>query len=158
ADQVTVTRINKQGEGAESNDYLICDRLELQFRRKKNIDPRLLRNNRAADREIESARATARSKKDVNQRITLVINSENLAAYGIEMIYRSETPERGAETIVRGTPENLMMAVKDAHQITAVELHLQAANAQGVGQRAYAKGPGQIDLMDPENKKSKTHQ
>ena len=39
-------------------------------------------------------------------------------------------------------------------KITAIKLHLVAANAKGKGQHVFAEGPGQIDLVDPNGRKA----
>jgi hypothetical protein len=44
-----------------------------------------------------------------------------------------------------------LRAVKDGHKLKCVELHLQGANRFGEGQFAWAKGPGEIDLLDTKN-------
>lgn len=148
-EQVLVTREHIVGT-AKFYDQLVCDLLKLQFRRKKDVDPHVVRTDRTADREIETAHATARPGKEV----TLSLDSENLHADGRELIYHSPKDDLGPQTILRGEP---LHAVKDAHRITAQELHLIGANARGEGQLARARGPGQIDLLD-RNSPSRTHQ
>src|SRR5262245_20776094 len=62
----------------EDPDYLLCERLFLQFRRKTGTPAATSRDSRStgSDREIESANATARPGNEV----VLVMNTEDLAA------------------------------------------------------------------------------
>jgi hypothetical protein len=139
--RVHVLRVHKLGKDNEFHDQLDCDRLELQFQKKKDTQPRRASGDQGSDREIDSARATAVPGKTVR----LVLDSENMTAEGVEMIYHRPTDQRGAETIIRGDP---MKAGKDGHKIRAQEMQLVAANAKGKGQFAIAKGNVQIDLVD----------
>lgn len=153
SDQVEVIRIHKQDKSDQKTDQLSCDRLELQFRSKTDDAGRPSRARaEMSDLEIDTATATARPGREV----VISLDSENLNAQGVELIYRSPTDTSGAQTILRGQP---MWAVKDAHQIRARELHLVADNSKGEGQHAIAKGPGQIDLIDHNSpSKPKEHQ
>ncbi|MBM3994753.1 MAG: hypothetical protein FJ303_11455 [Planctomycetes bacterium] len=138
-DQVSVERIQKT-KGGEKIDQLTCDRLDLQFRRKVTpVSPQA-----GGDKEIETARAT---RRDVNQ-VVLALVSEGIDAYGNEMIYRAGDHGNGPLTILRGDP---LLTAKDGHKMVCKELHLHAANHLGEGQKAWAKGPGQIDMLDSKN-------
>lgn len=141
-EQVLVSREHKQGD-AKKYDQLLCDHLELQFREKKTAgraDP----ESKAMDREIESARATARNGKEV----VLTMDTENLEAYGLELMYFGPTATVGPKTQLKGQP---LHAVKDGHKIEALELLLIAPDKAGNGQQAIATGPGHIDLFDKSN-------
>lgn len=126
-------------------DQLVCHHLELQFRRKVSAKPAPKPSNESpqahSDKEIDWARATALPGKD----ITLTMDTENLEVTGSEMIFYSPTADNGPQTIVKGKP---LKASKEGHIIIARELLLAGANKEGKGQRAYAKGPGQIDIYD----------
>jgi hypothetical protein len=151
--QVSVSR--EHLHNGKMYDQLICGRLELQFRRKPAAAlPPSSDNNAGADREIESARATARPGEEVK----LAMDTENLDAHGEEFIYYAATPTKGPETILRGSAAHPMWAVKDAHVITARELHLFGADRNGEGQHGVATGPGQIDLLDTKNGTNTVHQ
>lgn len=130
-------------ERAGQLDQLLCDHLELQFRRKNTDGTKTSdkHNTRSADREIDSALATARPGREV----WLVMDSENLAANCTELNYYSSTPERGTTTRLKGSP---LQAVKDGHKIKASELMLVGGNQKGSPQQLEAKGPGQVDLFD----------
>ncbi len=130
-------------------DKLKCHHLELQFRKpaekvvpedKPAVEDKG-DSSQSIDKEIESARATALP----GQKISLVMETDNLAATGTELFYYSPTGDGGAQTIIKGQP---LEAVKDGHIIHAKELLLVGANKDGKGQRAFAKGPGQIDMFD----------
>lgn len=144
-EQVLVSREHKVGK-SETYDQLLCDHLELQFRRKA-ADPKARPDaaSRSADKEIESALATTRTKE-----IVLTMDSENLEAYGQELHFRAATATSGPQTILKGAPT--MNAVKDCHKIKARELHIIGADKAGNGQQVFAKGPGQIDMWDKNNK------
>jgi lipopolysaccharide export system protein LptA len=130
----------------EDPDYLLCERLVMQFRRKSGTPAAGPRDGRStgSNREIESALATARPGNEV----VLVMNTEDLAANCDELIYRCPTPERGAQTVLigKGRP---MRAIKENHKIQARELSLTGADQKGnTGQQLEAQGPGQVDLFD----------
>lgn len=159
-DEVLVMREHRIGEGKVKRDptlqneplptlydQLTCHRLELQFRRKP-VDksaPADAKDNRGGgqgiDKEIESARATALPGKEIK----LTMDTEQLEALGSELTYYSPTASSGPQTIIKGEP---LKAIKEGHIITAKELLLVGANQDGKGQRAFAKGPGQIDMYD----------
>ena len=82
------------------------------------------------------------------------MDTENLEAYGTELHYRSAGPNAGPQTILKGSP---LHAIKEANKIEARELHLIGADKSGNGQKAFAKGPGQIDLFDRATKSYPTH-
>src|SRR5581483_88364 len=86
--------------------------------------------------------ATARSGRLVELDMS---ETENLKAFGQELLYLCPTPTQGAQTILKGAP---LQALKDSHRIEARELHLLSADKKGQGQRVFAKGPGQIDICD----------
>jgi hypothetical protein len=137
-------------------DQLICGRLELQFRRKPAAPTAhpAKDDTTGSDREIESARATARPGEEVK----LAMDTENLDAHGDEFIYYAATPTKGPETILRGSAAHPMWAVKDAHVITARELHLFGADRNNEGQHGIATGPGQIDMLDTKGGTNTVHQ
>src|SRR5262249_47867124 len=135
--QVQVTRAHKQ----DKTDQLTCNHLELQFRRRTNVDPNAPRDTATGDREIETALATARPGEEV----VLAMETENLAAYGTELRYLCAGPGKGAQTILKGNP---LHAVKEANKIKAFMLHLVGPDKNGNGQEAFAYGPGQIDIFD----------
>ena len=76
-----------------------------------------------------------------------------MAAYASEMFYRAGSADEGPLTILKGEP---LKTFKDGHKLVCKELHLFAANRFGVGQRAWAQGPGEIDLLDPKNPEKNT--
>src|SRR5262249_31538616 len=97
----------------EDYDYLLCERLVLQFRRKSGVPAAASRDDRTtgSNREIESANATARPGNEV----VLVMNTEDLAANCDELIYRCPTAQRGAQTVLigKGRP---MRAIREGHK------------------------------------------
>ncbi len=144
-EQVLVSRQHKAGD-AILFDQLLCDHLKLQFRRKAPSDKR---EGRSTDKDIETAWATNRSGKEV----VLTMDSDELEAYGEELIYHSATADSGPRTILKGKP---LHAIQKGHKIEAKELQLFGADKNGKGQKALAQGPGQIDIFDKSNPK-KTH-
>src|SRR5205823_1976839 len=75
-------------------------------------------------------------------------------AYGTELHYRCAGAGIGPQTILKGNP---LHAVKEANKIAAFELHLIGPDKNGQGQKAFAKGPGQIDMYDKTTKTYPTH-
>jgi lipopolysaccharide export system protein LptA len=131
----------------EQFDQLDCDYLEMQFRKKKNATERRMDDSNTGDREIESARATS----SANDGVVLTVDTEGLESRGCELIYHAPAETRGPRTILRGDP---LYVARSGSQMWARELILTGANAQGVGQKALAKGPGRIDLADHTNPKT----
>ena len=138
-DQVHVERLQTVN-GKVKFDQLICDRLDLQFR-KRIGDANADGSQAGGDKEIETAKATRQGKNEV----VLSLDSEQMAAYGTDLFYRAGDLANGPLTILKGEP---LKTVKDGHKMVSKELHLFAANRAGDGQKAWAKGPGQIDLID----------
>jgi hypothetical protein len=130
---------------AKLYDTLVCDHLELQFRRKGNPDRRPAGDDQSSEREIESAHAVARPGRQVE----LSSEAERLEAVGSDFFYYCATAARGPQTVLKGQPLN---AIKDRNYNRARELMLVGADPKGTGQ-ALAKGPGQIDLFDRNNPK-----
>ncbi len=131
-------------DGRATFDQLICDRLELQFRKKAQPDDNAPAVAGGGDKEIESAKAFKRGLDEV----VLALDTERLAAYGNEFHYYAGDAVKGPKTILKGDP---LRSVKDGHKMVCKELHIQAANRAGEGQESKAWGPGQIDLLDEKN-------
>ncbi len=144
-DQVHVDRIQSVDK-KESRDQLTCDRLELQFRRKAIVGNAALANA-GNDKDIESAKAIARPGNEV----VLALDTERLAAYGAEFVYRAGDAVSGPVTILKGDANRPVKSFKDGHQMKCRELHLFGANRLGEGQKVVAYGPGAIDLLDHKN-------
>ncbi len=150
-DQVHVDRIQTV-EKKESRDQLTCDRLELQFRRKGNLGNGA--GGKATDeKDIESARAVARSGNDV----VLALDTERLAAYGSDFFYRAGDAINGPVTVMKGDSVRTVRSVKDGHWMDCRELHLFGANRLGEGQKVVAFGPGMIKLLDHKNTEKATY-
>ncbi|HMF19319.1 MAG TPA: hypothetical protein VKE98_19085 [Gemmataceae bacterium] len=155
-DQVVVQREHKSPDGDSKKsllDEVKCDRLELQFRHKTEEPATADADGRSVNKDIESARATART----GDMVDLTMPTEKLDARSLELEYHCETAERGPKIILRGNP---LMAAKEGHSLHAQELVLIGADKNGNGQTAIAKGPGQFDMFDkgapqdaPESKK-----
>jgi hypothetical protein len=148
-DQVAVERRQKI-DGGEKVDQLICDRLDLQFRKKANPTSGVNLADQTGDKEIETAKATRRDGNNV----TLALDSEGMSAMGSDMFYRAGDSVNGPLTILKGSP---LITGKDGHKMQCKELHLFAANRFGEGQRAWSRGPGQIDLLDSKDPKKSTY-
>jgi len=144
-EEITVLRKHKSA-GGEKIDQLVCDHLELQLKRKSRDAAPGSRGQKGVDKDIETALATARAGRDV----VLTMDTEDLIAWGNELHYRSPSPTTGPQTTLKGAPMN---AIKEGHKIQCQELHLIGADKKGIGQQAFAKGPGQIDLFDKSNVK-----
>jgi lipopolysaccharide export system protein LptA len=149
-EQVVVTRVNPTPPGADSPpklDHLICEHLELQFRKKEAEapPPRLpgerpaTKPNAPADRsgslQVETAHATGRS-------VVLTSDGESLEAHGNDFSYDART----LLSILKGKP---MWALKEGNEITARELQIHNTREnQAQGQTATALGPGRLTLLD----------
>ncbi|MSQ95014.1 MAG: hypothetical protein EXR98_10730 [Gemmataceae bacterium] len=138
--QVLVERF-QHVNGVKTEDRLVCDRLDLQFRVATRAP-----GGTGGNKEIETAKATKRNLTDV----TLALESHKMHAFASEMFYQAGTNDgaNGPSTKLYGEPQRLIRASKDGHKIRCTELHLFAANRFGDGQKALAMGPGQIDLLD----------
>jgi len=134
-------------------DTVKCDHLELQFRRKANLDAKAARDDQSSQREIETAFASAWAGKEVE----LVSEKDALEAHGKELFFFCATAARGPQTVIKGDKDKPMIALKDNNKIKASELHVIAADHKGEGQRAYAKGPGRIDLWDKKSQSYPQH-
>lgn len=148
--------VERYQTGKAKIDQLICDRLELQFRKKAAPTPDEPAASPAAggDKEIESAKAFKRGDGEV----VLALDTEGMAAYCSELHYFAGDANRGPKTILKGDKE--LRSFKDGHKLVCKELHLQSANRAGEGQEVKAWGPGQIDLLDeknPQEEKRPTH-
>lgn len=143
---VTVTRQQVPGGPC---DQLVCDHLELQFRRKQAekkegpATPTPGISERSADLEIEQAHATG------NQ-VILTSDSEVLTAMGNDLVYNAVT----RQSIIKGDPE--MVAMKDGNEIYARQLILSGMGEKD-GQQATARGPGRIELRDPKTGRRTLH-
>ncbi len=146
--QVLVFREHDLPDGkGRQYDQMICDHLELQFRRKAAADRRDASDNRGGDREIESAHATAdkaRRPDEKDHEIVLVLDSEALEARGQDLFYHCPTSDQGPETTLKGS----VTAIKDRNKIECVELWLLGSGQKGSPQKARARGPGKIWLAD----------
>ncbi len=160
ANHVEVTRQYAPAEAGGPRDYLVCDHLELQFRR-KNAKPKPAANgapappapatpaapaaadDRSVDLEIERAHATGKE-------VILTSDSEMLEAHGNDLVYDAQTHQ----SIIKG--EDHMQAVKDGHLITARELVLMGIGAKDA-QQATAKGPGRIEMLDAKTGQRSLH-
>jgi hypothetical protein len=127
---VVVKRLN-EAEG--KLEQLVCDYLELQFRRKNAAPNRPARDDRSVELEIDWAHATGAN-------VTLTSDAENLNAFGNDLRYEAAT----RTSILKGEPE--MVAAKDGNFIHARELRLQS-DPSGQ-QQATARGPGRIEMLD----------
>jgi hypothetical protein len=144
-DQVLVQREHKSPDGDSKKsmfDEVKCDHLELQFRRKTEETPAAANSDgRSINKEIESARATART----GDMVDLVMPTEKLHARSLELEYFCADAQRGPKIVLKGNP---LMAAKEGHELHAQELVLIGADKNGNGQMASAKGPGQFDMFD----------
>jgi hypothetical protein len=149
ADLVCVLREHREGQ-SRWLDQLLCDHLDLQFRPKPrpNVSAEarpISAADKSGDREIDTALATARPGNEV----VMLLDQECVEAYGNKLHYTAPRGQKGARTLLTGTP---LKAFKEGHKITAVEMVLVSANGQGDGQSAEAAGPGEIHLFDKAKK------
>jgi hypothetical protein len=153
--QVTVTRINNRNKrdahdrhsnephdpnrrddlAQSQNDWLECEHLELQFRRKGTAPSAADTDRSSADGlEIETAHATGTN-------VELESYAETLHAYGNDLFHDA----RKRLSILKGDPE--MVALKDGNEIHARALWLQTTDVRNTHE-ATAIGPGYVGMLD----------
>lgn len=135
---VVVTRKHEE-EGKQ--DQLICDHLEIQFRR-KNAAGAGASEDREKNLEIASAHATG-------VQVTLTSDAEGLLAYGDDLFYDAQKHQ----SILKGQP---MKAEKERNQITASNLCLDGTGEKEI-RKARVNGPGRIDMLDHATDKLTLH-
>lgn len=128
--------VNRTNEVEHKHEQLICEHLELQFRRRAPAagtgDKAAPRDERGMDLEIEAVDATGAD-------VTLTSDAENMEASGNELHYEART----RTMVLKGAQE--MVAMKEGNIIHARELRMR--NEPG-GSQAAAKGPGRIEMLD----------
>jgi hypothetical protein len=134
-------------------DQLICDRLDLQFRRKAPLPNQKAAPNdpTGGNKEIETAVATVRPGGEV----LLTSDTNNLEAWGDKFCYYGAEPGKGPKTELFGDANRPMHGVKDGHRIKARDLQLTGNDRFGNGQAAFSRGPGRIDLTDRDKQNPK---
>ncbi|MCS6850945.1 MAG: hypothetical protein NZ700_07215 [Gemmataceae bacterium] len=134
---VSVTRLH-DANGAF--DQLVCDHLELQFRRKQRDlppaagSPASPLGDEGVQLEIESVHATG-------HQVIITSDAEVLTAFGTDLTYDVHS----RQTILSGEPE--MVAMKDGNEIYARQLVLVGLGDRSAPQ-ATARGPGRIEIRD----------
>jgi hypothetical protein len=130
-DRVKVIRVPKPGV----YDQLICSRLELQFRRKPQKEPKPAAgpDNHAVDLEIETAHATGKE-------LVLTSDAEGLTVSNANQLFYDAVKRK---TTVQGAGE--ITVLKDAHELYARKLYIEETKA---GQQMTATGPGRISMFD----------
>jgi hypothetical protein len=138
AEQIDVIR----NPELKQQDHLVCEHLELQFRR-KNAETNRPGNSEdsALDLEIETAHATGKE-------VTLTSDAESLDAYGNDLFYDART----RQTILKGDPE--MRLFKEGNEIHAPELEI--VDQKGA-QQVSARGAGRFHLLDKRTGKRTMH-
>jgi hypothetical protein len=137
---VTVQRIAQPLANPNSADQLDCERLELQFRRKKPADTKAAASDgHSVELEIDTAHATGKE-------VVLTSDAEMLHILEANDFFYEAQKRR---TAIMGNQK--IIVVKDGHDLTARELHIEEL-PQG-GQRLTAFGPGTIALLDKETRK-----
>jgi lipopolysaccharide export system protein LptA len=145
---------NAQEDPPHVDDYLNCDHLEVQFRRKP-ATTQAAHDDRTPNLEIETIHATGSAN---GSEVTLVSDVENFESHSLELFYNALT----RQTILKGDPKikpfkvpadrygNVLMTVgvwilKEGNEIYVNEIELH--NQPGA-QRAFARGKGLIRLFD----------
>jgi hypothetical protein len=124
--------VNRLNETQHLNDQLLCDHLEIQFRRKNTGAARGADSSAMeGGLDMESAHATGRE-------VILHSDAEVLDAYGTDFFYDRVTHV----TTLRGSP---MRALKEGSEIEAPEMQLQDIKG---AQQATAQGAGRLSMLD----------
>ncbi|HMC66335.1 MAG TPA: hypothetical protein VKI65_15465, partial [Gemmataceae bacterium] len=150
-DQVHIYRLQKR-QGIY--DHLICDHLEIEFRRKpptaarsgKSSDAPAAAQDPSTSLEMQSAHAWA----DSDHEVVLTSDAEVLEARGNDLVYDAER----RRTTLKGRPKIIVQ--KDGNQIDAQELEL-VGMGQKEGQQARIRGPGEIGMLDNATKQRTQH-
>jgi lipopolysaccharide export system protein LptA len=95
---------------------------------------------------VQDAHATSRP----GQLVELKSDAEVLHAMGSDFFYDARTKE----SVLKGDPE--MVALKDGHEIHARELRMENAGQKDI-QKAKARGPGRIAMLDAKSGKRTMH-
>ena len=125
-----------------SIDQMVCNVLTLKFVHKSDTPapPKTAKSDAepdksGSDREIESAHATARR----GETVTVAMDSQNMHCECQELDYQCPTPDRGARTVLRGTPAIPVDACKDSHRILTLEMVLVGADSTRANQHMFAQ-------------------
>lgn len=142
--QVVLHRINN-AEG--KREQLVCEYLELLFDRENPKDAAPAKGAaQQDDMKIKSARALT---KTPTGQVTITSDSENLNAFGTELVYDSQA----RLTTLKGSPD--MVAIKDGNKIHAPELRIKMDDKTFT--EVTAPGPGRIELLDKEKGQRHMH-
>ncbi len=171
--RVTVERRLLSEESKQSLDIrvdqLVCNILTLKFKKSepaakaadKKPAPKAPAGKADADadapaengREIESALATARP----GETVTVAMDSQKMHCECQILDYQCPTKDRGARTVLRGTPTIPLDGCKDGNRILTLEMVLVGADSNGANQHMFAQGPGKIDLYDKKTDSYHSH-
>jgi hypothetical protein len=135
-EQVTVTRAGR----TVGNDQLVCDFLDVYFQRKQAVPnkggaPVPAKKDESVEGDMEVSKIHAWGES-----IALTSDSENLDAYGKELIHMSAEKK----TILRGNAQKQMYAVKDGNLIRGVEMTMLGSD-DGMSS-AEVLGPGSVGM------------
>jgi hypothetical protein len=145
-EHVTVTRSGK----TPGQDLLDCEYLDVQFQRKRAVPPTkdaklpVAKKDEATgegDLEVKSIRAWGET-------VVITSDADNLHATGTELIHDADEKM----TILKGSPQQQVQAVKDGNLLRGSELHL-FGNGQEISQ-AHVLGAGSIGMgvIDPKTR------
>jgi len=142
--------VTRHHENIGQIDQLICEKLEINLKRKDNsgTSSSIENEEKSLDSgiDIENVRA-------IGKEVILISEEEKLEAHGDNFFYDANT----STATLKGTPE--MWAVKENNILHSIEMTI--INKKGDPkdpksksyQTATAKGPGWIDITDKDKKK-----
>lgn len=144
--------VTRHHEGKNQIDQLSCEKLEIHVRRKESASPEsgLAKEEQSLESgmDIQSARATGKE-------VILISEDEKLEAHGNDFFYDAKS----STALLKGTPE--MWAIKDGNILHSLEMAIQDQKADPkvpgskAFQKATAKGPGWIDIIEKDKKDQK---
>ena len=142
--------VTRHHEGKGQIDQLVCEKLEINLKRKDSVGPTSGVQNEekslSSGIDIENALATGKE-------VVLISEEEKLEAHGNSFFYDAKT----STATLKGSPE--MWAVKDGNILHAVDMTIQNEKADPKNpaaksfQKATAKGPGWIDITEKDKDK-----
>ncbi|MFM7099012.1 MAG: hypothetical protein ACKO16_16510 [Gemmataceae bacterium] len=137
--------VTRHHEGKGLIDQLVCEKLEINLKRKESVGPSsgIQNEEKSFNSGIDIENALATGKE-----VVLISEEEKLEAHGNSFFYDAKT----STATLKGSPE--MWAVKEGNILHAVDMTIQNEKADPKNptaksfQKATARGPGWINITE----------